>query len=254
MLLRGCYYISSLPDSFAKLINLRHLDIRDTPELKKLPSGMSGLRSLQTLPKVIIEGDNGFKLSDLKDLLHLRGRLDIEGLHNVRDRHEAKEANLHQKKDLEFLKLEWGKEFDDSRNKMKEYEVLEGLRPNCKLRNLKIWYYGGMKFPSWVGDSSFNQLTKVTLDACRNCEYLPAVGQLGSLRELYVSNMNEVKTVGVEFLASTSSFHGDAFPKLEVLSVIEMQSWERWSNSDADNGTRATVFRCLRQINIRSCP
>ncbi|KAJ9544146.1 hypothetical protein OSB04_023853 [Centaurea solstitialis] len=254
LLLSGCYELSSLPNSFAKLINLRHLDIRITPKLNKLPSGIGGLTSLQTLPKVIIEGANGFKISDLKDLLHLQGQLCIEGLHNVRDGIEAKEANLQQKEDIDFLKLEWGNGFDDSWNTMKVYEVLEGLKPHCKLRNLQILYYGGMKFPSWVGDSSFNQLTELTLDGCRNCAYLPTVGQLQSLQKLVVASMNEVKTLDIEFLASASSFHETAFQSLQLLIFYNMQSWERWSNNDDDNGRRVTSFPRLREISIRKCP
>ncbi|KAJ9544098.1 hypothetical protein OSB04_023805 [Centaurea solstitialis] len=227
LLLHGCDRLSNLPDTFAKLTNLRHLDICDTPLLNKIPLGLGGLISLQTLSKVIIERDDGFKISDLKVLLHLRGELYIKGLDNVKDGIEAKEANLQQKKDLDDLVMEWRDDSNDSRNKMDEYVVLEGLRPHCKLRNLKILFYGGMKSPSWVGDSVFDQLTELTLRGCRSCTYLPTLGHLQALRKLFVASMNELKTLGTEFLASPNSFHCIAFPSLEVLyarNSTEVQS------------------------------
>ncbi|XP_076899654.1 putative disease resistance RPP13-like protein 1 [Bidens hawaiensis] len=91
LLLSGCRLLSSLPNTIVKLINLRHLDISDTPKLKKMPSGLGRLTDLRTLSRVIIGGSGEFRLSDLKDLVHLRGLLSIEGLHNVKDVLHAKE-------------------------------------------------------------------------------------------------------------------------------------------------------------------
>ncbi|GJU43026.1 putative disease resistance RPP13-like protein 1 [Tanacetum coccineum] len=94
LLLHGCEKLVSLPKSFAKLVNLRHLDISDTPMLKKLPSGIGGMTRLQVLSKVIIEGSNRFNISKLKGKMELRGRLSIEGLHKVKDARQAEERSL----------------------------------------------------------------------------------------------------------------------------------------------------------------
>ncbi|KVI00626.1 Disease resistance protein [Cynara cardunculus var. scolymus] len=107
LLLCGCHDLSSLSISFVKLINMRHLDISDTPKLKKMPLGIGGLTSLQTLPKVIIEGANGFRISELKGLSELQGRLSIMGLEKVINPIQAKDANLQQKKGLVDLKMIW---------------------------------------------------------------------------------------------------------------------------------------------------
>ncbi|KAM0065236.1 putative P-loop containing nucleoside triphosphate hydrolase, leucine-rich repeat domain superfamily [Helianthus debilis subsp. tardiflorus] len=155
LLVRDCEMLSSLPVSFAKLRNLRHFDISGTPLLNKTPLGIGGSISLQTLPKVYIEGGKGFKVSELKDLLGLQGRLSIKGLDKVMNPIQAKDANLHQKEGLDDLEMEWNEDvLDNSRNSMIEYEVFEGLRPHCKLKTLRILFYGGIKFPSWVGDET----------------------------------------------------------------------------------------------------
>ncbi|PWA86764.1 Disease resistance protein [Artemisia annua] len=237
LLVRDCQFLSTLPVSFVKLINLRHLDIGGTSLLKKIPLGIGGLTGLQTLSKVCIEGDNGFQISELKDLLDLQGRLVIEGLDEVKDPTQATDASLQQKKGLHDLDLEWSGNFD-YRNSMVEYEVLERLRPYCKLRKLKILFYGGLKFPSWVGDSSFDQLIELVLEDCRNCTHLPTLGQLSSLRKLSVKRMHEVKTVG--------PFKGIAFPSLEFLEVEDMQGLEMWST--------AISFPRLQKISIEECP
>ncbi|GJX95703.1 putative disease resistance RPP13-like protein 1 [Tanacetum coccineum] len=129
LLLHGCEKLVSLPKSFAKLVNLRHLDISDTPMLKKLPSGIGGMTRLQVLSKVIIEGSNRFNISKLKGMMELRGRLSIEGLHKVKDARQVEEFELHTKH-LEDLVLEWSDVFDDSRNKENENEVFEKLKPH----------------------------------------------------------------------------------------------------------------------------
>ncbi|XP_023762373.1 putative disease resistance RPP13-like protein 1 [Lactuca sativa] len=254
LLVQDCYELSSLPKSFAKLINLRHFGIDNTPKVIKLPLGIGGLTSLQTLSKVMIEEANGFKISDLKELSDLQGQLFIIGLDKVINPIHAKDANLHQKKGLEVLEMEWSDNvFDDSRDETIEYEVLEELRPPPKLKILKILYNKGTRFPSWVGDPSFDELTELTLCGCRSTQ-LPTLGCLRSLKKLFVESMSEVKSVGFEFLAPVSSFIGIGFPWLEVLEFYDMEGWKRWSiNNGNEHGTPSSFPR-LHEISIRYCP
>ncbi|XP_071719153.1 putative disease resistance RPP13-like protein 1 [Rutidosis leptorrhynchoides] len=218
LLVCKCRVLFSLPDSFAKLINLRHLDMSNTPKLEKTPSGIGGLTSLQTLAKVFIKGANGFKISDLQGLVNLEGHLSIYGLEKVVDSQQAIDANLEGKKGLVSLDMEWGDIFDDSRNKQTEIEVIERLRPQGELNKLKILNYGGMKFPSWFANTSFEKLTGLTIKGCRNCTH----------------------------------FNGNAFPLLEYLEVSDMLGLEKWSNCDGDETTRS--FPHLRKICIGNCP
>ncbi|KAL8260496.1 hypothetical protein R6Q59_028449 [Mikania micrantha] len=252
LLLSGCSYLSSLPTSISTLINLRHLDISSTPKLKKMSLGIGGLTRLQTLSKVIIgEDDDDFKLSYLKGLLNIQGHLLIEGLHKVRNAVEAMDAKLHQKKGIFDLQLEWSDFFDGSRDEKNEYEVLDWLRPFEKLRRLRIEYYMGKEFPSWVGHSSFELLNQLTLRGCKNCKYLPALGLLLSLQNLCVEGMDGLERLGFEFLGHANSCDVVAFPSLEVLKFIDMKSWVEWSTCGGDT---VGAFPCLREIYIINCP
>ncbi|KAL7617010.1 hypothetical protein Lser_V15G03293 [Lactuca serriola] len=253
LLLHGCYRLSGLPKSFVKLINLRHLDITDTPKVNKMPLGIGGLTSLQTLTKVIVDGADGFKLSELQELSDLQGQLYIKGLDKVKNPIQAQDANIYQKKGLDVLEMEWSDVFDDSRNELVEYEILERLRPHHKLRTLKILYYKGTRFPSWVGDPSFDRLTELTLCGCTST-HLPTLGRLKSLGKLIVTRMKEVMILDFELFAPTSSFGDIAFPSLEFLEFDDMQGWQRWSTSGNNDDEPARSFPRLREISIKRCP
>ncbi|GJX12990.1 disease resistance protein [Tanacetum coccineum] len=114
--------------------SLKHMC--DTLMLNKLPSGIGGMTSLQFLSKVIIEGSNRHKISKLKGMMELRGRLSNEGLH---------------------------------------------------------------------------KLTQLTLRGYQNCECLPKLGCLGSLKKLFVEGMPKVVIIAPEL-----------FPSLEVLELEDM--------------------------------
>ncbi|XP_071718361.1 putative disease resistance RPP13-like protein 1 [Rutidosis leptorrhynchoides] len=144
LLLRGCEKLHTLPNSVIKLINLRHLDIRDTPCL--LPLGIGELKNLQSLSNVIIGGKNGLKISELKNLSTLQGRVSLEGLHKVTNVEEANEASLRQKKDIDDLEMEWSDVFD-SRDEKTEYQL-----PSLgHLQALKKLFVESMKNVATVG-------------------------------------------------------------------------------------------------------
>ncbi|CAH1440687.1 unnamed protein product [Lactuca virosa] len=94
--------------------------------------------------------------------------------------------------------MEWSDTSDVSQNEMIDYEVLKELRPHPNLKNLKIVVYKGTRFPSWVGDPLFDR-TELTLCGCKST-HLPTLGILRSHKKLVVKRMNEVKTVGFEYL------------------------------------------------------
>ncbi|KAJ0483662.1 putative P-loop containing nucleoside triphosphate hydrolase, leucine-rich repeat domain superfamily [Helianthus annuus] len=198
LIVSGCESLTILPKSFFKLKRLRHFDIRNTPLLKKLPLGIGELKSLQTLTRIIIGGNNGFAITELKGLKDLNGEISIEGLNKVQSSMHAREANL-SFKGINKLELKWD---DGSASETLEKEVLNELKPcSDKLKMLEVECYEGMEFPNWVGDPSFNRLVHVSLRACRKCTSLPPLGRL---------------------------------PSLEILRFEDMSSWEVWStNSEA---------------------
>ncbi|GKB47600.1 putative disease resistance protein [Tanacetum coccineum] len=244
LIIYGCRRLTKLPNSFSKLKNLRHFDIRDTPLLMKMPLGIGELKSLQTLSKIIIGGDNGFAITELKELKNLRGDVSIKGLEKVKNAMHAREAQISQKR-LSELEVEWSNLFDGSRKETLEKEVLDVLKPHTNnLKSLKVVSYGGVEFPNWVGDPSFLRLTHVSIRGCKKCTSLPPLGQLPSLKQLFIQGMHEVKFVGSELLGT-----GLAFPSLEFLSFNDMQGWKVWStNSDH------VVFPSLQELLIINCP
>ncbi|PWA90254.1 Disease resistance protein [Artemisia annua] len=229
LLVRDCRRLSTLPVSFVKLINLRHLDIDGTPMLKKMPLGIGVLMGLKTQSKVCIEGANGFKIYELKDLSELQGRLAIEGLDKVIDPTQATDASLQQKKGLDDLVLEWSRIFDDSRNLMVEYQVLERLRP--------YW--------------------------CVNCTHLPTLKQLSSLRKLSVKRMHEVKIVGPFqgiALPSLESLEVEdmqglemwstaiSFPRLQVISIRECPKIDKLSIGLLPSLNNLFICQCCEPV------
>ncbi|XP_023740359.1 putative disease resistance protein At3g14460 [Lactuca sativa] len=249
LIVSGCSYLKKLPESFSKLKNLRHFDMRDTPLLKKMPLGIGELKSLRTLSKIIIEGDSGFSITELKDLKDLQGKISFKGLDKVQNPMHAQEVNLSHRR-LSELGVEWSDVFDNSRMETVEQEVLNVMKPhNDNLKRLKIVSYGGTEFPSWVGDPSFHRLAKVTLNGCKKCTSLPLLGQLLFLKELYIGGMDAVKVVGSELLGTT----GLGFPSLEILCFRDMKGWEVWSTNN--NGVLVdTAFPCLQDLSIWNCP
>nr|KAJ0219344.1 hypothetical protein LSAT_V11C300149920 [Lactuca sativa] len=267
LILFGCESLTKLPNSFLRLKNLRHLDIRNTPGLKKMPLGIGELKGLQTLSKIIITGENGFAITELKNLQNLHGKISIWGLGNVQNETEARGSHLSQKR-LTELELDWGYGLLQTRLSMLEFavsfgdselnvfrketldkEVLTELKPQAdSLKKLEIVSYAGIEFPNWVGDPLFLGLTHVSIYGCEECTSLPELGQLPSLKELYIGKMSKVKVVGWELLGT-----GVAFPSLEILTFDSMLSWGVWS-ADNNGVVDAAVFPCLKELIILFCP
>uniref|UniRef100_A0A251SX78 Putative NB-ARC n=1 Tax=Helianthus annuus TaxID=4232 RepID=A0A251SX78_HELAN len=243
----GCKSLTKLPESFPKLKKLRHFDIRDTPLLKKLPFGIGELGSLQTLTKIIIEGDDGFAINELKGLTNLHGKVSIEGLHKAQSTKHAREANLSLKK-ITGLELQWVDVFDGSRIDTLEEEVLNELKPNSDtLKTLSVVSYGGTQISNWVGDRSFHELVDVSIRGCKKCTSLPPFGLLPSLKRLQIQGMDEVKIIGLELTGNDVN----AFRSLEVLIFENMSGWQRWSTK---NEGSAAVFPCLKELYVKKCP
>ncbi|XP_071731255.1 putative disease resistance RPP13-like protein 1 [Rutidosis leptorrhynchoides] len=244
LILFGCRNLAELPSNFSNLKNLRHFDIRETHSLNKMPLGIGKLESLQTLSKIIIGGENRFGITELKELNKLCGELSIEGLNEVQNAIDVREANFSQKR-ISELELKWSDVFDGLRKEQLEKDVLEELRPHSDtLKKLKIVSYGGNELPNWVVDPSFVRLSHVEIRGCKKCTRLPPLGQLVSLEELFIEGMDEVKNVGTEFTGTT----GVSFTSLKVLRFENMKGWESWSINCGD------VFPCLEKLVIGRCP
>ncbi|PWA42443.1 NBS-LRR resistance-like protein [Artemisia annua] len=247
LIVSGCYKLTTLPENFLKLKNLRHFDIRDTLLWNKMPSGISEMKSLQTLSNKVVVVENDIFISWLRNLKNIHADIYIDGLQKLQSARDILEVNLSEKR-VSKLHMEWSGVFDDPRNEKLEKEVLDALKPHSdNLKDLNIVSYGGKVFPKWIGDPSFHQLTSVSIQGCRKCTFLPPLGQLPSLKKLDIRSLEEVKVVDSEFLLGT----GIAFPKLESLRFSYMSGWEVWSTN---SGVVDAVFPRLQELEIADCP
>ncbi|PIN07728.1 Apoptotic ATPase [Handroanthus impetiginosus] len=243
--LNNCIYLAELP-SMKSLTKLRHLDISGSKNIKVMPPGIGGLTDLRMLSNFIIGGVNGSPIQELKDLVHLSGKLSISGLQNVVDPDDAKEANLSNKTSLRELILEWNTKFTELRDKDVETEVLNYLKGCSNLEILRIIGFGGTGLPEWI--SLCDKLVHVTLSNCRNSKNLPLLGQLAKLKELNIEGMEEVIGIGTEFCGDVSL--GVPFPSLETLEFKDMPKWEVWSFGQV----KFHRLPCLQLLKIERCP
>ncbi|KAI5392803.1 putative disease resistance RPP13-like protein 1 [Lathyrus oleraceus] len=247
LLLSKCFELTELPRDMGKLVNLRHLDIRGT-KLKEMPVQISTLENLQTLSDFIVSvKDVGLKIGDLGKYPHLRGNLSISQLENVTDPSHAFEANLMFKKEIDELELGWS--YTAHSNSQIQSVVLERLRPPTNLKGLIISGYGGDKLPNWLGDSIFGNMVRLSISECKNCSGLPSLGKLSNLKELFISKMQSVKSVDIEFYGSGSpSFQ--PFPSLKTLHFNHMDEWEEWELI----GGSSPEFPSLTHLSLGYCP
>ncbi|MQM14350.1 hypothetical protein Taro_047279, partial [Colocasia esculenta] len=168
---------------------------------------------------------------------NIRGEFAIKGLENLASVNEAKKACLDKKRNISSLHLEWDLQAASS---YIDGEVLESLRPSVKLLSLKISGFKGPSYPSWLGDLSFSRLYTIKLEHCGNWASLPPLGQLPSLKSLYISEARVVEYIGGEFFSG-------GFPQLEELTLEDMYNWKSWCGAqegDCPKLKKLSISRC----------
>jgi hypothetical protein len=243
LILESCSYLEDLPSNLVNLVNLRHLNILNADKLEGMPPQIGKLTNLQTLSNLIVRKGNCFPLKELGSLLHLRGTLIISRLENAIEPRDARDAKLIEKPGLTALCLEWSFNVEDSQDRKSELDVLNMLQPNEALEELTIKHYGGTKFPTWLKGHSFPHMVLLRIENCRQFTSLPPVGQLPSLKHLFIIGMASVKKVGDEFYGGSCS---QLFESLETLYFENMEEWESWSPSGE--------FPHLHELSIKNCP
>ncbi|XP_028074004.1 putative disease resistance RPP13-like protein 1 [Camellia sinensis] len=249
LMLRECRRLKKLPTNLGNLIDLRHLDTTNAYSLKEMPLGIGKLASLQTLSNFIVTKNNGLGIRELGNLIYLRGKLCLSGLQNVVVPLDSREANLNDKEGLDVLSMEWSVNSDDSRDGTVKTEVLDMLQPHKNLTELHIKGYLGTGFPTWIGDPLFSNMAYVSLENCENCASLPPLGQLASLKKLYIKRMSVLKHVGREFYGQGGA---KPFQLLETLSFKDMPEWEYWYTFEDDKEVQP--FTHVSELSIENCP
>lgn len=148
-----------------------------------MPKKIGSLKNLEILTDFVVGKESGSTVKELGSLSQLQGELCISKLQNLVSLEDAAEAKLEEKAGLFHLKLKWDDDNGDPKN---DRDVLEQLRPPSNLGKLKIKFYGDTIFPRWLGDSSFSNMLLLHLSNCKNCLYLPPLGQLASLQAISV--------------------------------------------------------------------
>ncbi|KAL7084071.1 hypothetical protein ACP275_14G202200 [Erythranthe tilingii] len=244
--LDGCLSLVGLPKCTSKLVNLRHLVLDIARQLQSMPEGIGNLSKLRTLGAFLVGDGEGTRIGELKNMNSLGGSLRLLNLENVLTREEAAEAYLCNKHGLKKIELQWS-DLQDEKNPNEE-EILNSLQPPSGIQELKILFYSGGVFPSWISNPSFGELVNITLYRCRYCDKLPSLGELPSLKVLNVIENNEVKEISSFFCRKESNEDHVAFPKLEKLSFDSMSELEKWT------GLTPGDFPCLSDLIIQYCP
>ncbi|KAL6328726.1 hypothetical protein AAG906_003412 [Vitis piasezkii] len=249
LILSFCGCLVELPVMMSKLIRLRHLDIRHS-EVKEVPSQLGQLKSLQKLTNYRVGKKSGTRVGELRELSHIGGILRIKELQNVVDGRDASEANLVGKQYLNDLRLEWND--DDGVDQNGADLVLNNLLPHSNLKRLTIQGYGGLRFPDWLGGPAMLMINMVSLRLwrCKNVSAFPPLGQLPSLKHLYISGAEEVERVGAEFYGTDSSSTKPSFVSLKALSFQYMPKWKEWLCLGGQGGE----FPRLKELYIQYCP
>ncbi|XP_050255792.1 putative disease resistance protein RGA4 [Quercus robur] len=266
LIIKSCYLLKELPKDLRNLISLRHVAI-DHRRIKQLPINMGQLTCLQTLPFFVIGQDAGHRIEEVGCLSQLRGKLSIYNLEHVRDKEEAKTANLVGKAGVQKLGFYWNRERDGNNN---DEDVLEGLQPHPSLKSLEIENFKGEKFPSWIlaRDNSsgglfvLDHLLEIRLKNCNKCNKIPTLGHLPCLKVLQIERMDNVTCIETEFYIyyggerSSNSGGGSGrnvvFPALKTLVLKYLPNLVEWKDA-MELTTIETVFPCLEELTIRYC-
>ncbi|XP_062008164.1 putative disease resistance protein RGA3 [Rosa rugosa] len=248
----NCHELKKLPEAMGKLTSLQHLHAKRDRGQLKLPKSIARLKSLRTLHLwVVIEGEGegegsgdeeGFRLSDLRDMDELQGKLWIAWVGKLKDSaaSDAEKAKLVNKKHLLHLGLLFYCEGESEGNQSTIQEaVLNALQPNSNLESLSISGYGGstLYYPNWT--SSLINLKSLAFSWCDVCKYVPlsVLGDLGSLETLRFEFMPQVKKVGFEYSLDHQVI---LFPNLKQLEFWGMREWEEWDHHDENDATSSS--------------
>ncbi|KAH7515275.1 hypothetical protein FEM48_Zijuj10G0009500 [Ziziphus jujuba var. spinosa] len=148
---------------------------------------------------------------------------------------------------LKELTFSWSDDTKDQEHAT-DMGVLEELLSGTELKRLNIIGYRGMKFPNcFRNPNTISSIVSIKLERCRHCQSLPALGELPSLKTLYIKQLDGVVRVNEEFYGTNGKF-----ASLESLSFSSMSAWEEW-NSTGVGVQDGEVFPRLRELLISDC-
>ncbi|XP_060975067.1 putative disease resistance protein RGA3 [Cannabis sativa] len=243
--LKNCNRLVRLPHNMNKLVNLRHLMIGGCNILREMPPEFGYMSSLHTLDRFVASESSG--VHELSNLINnLNGSLTIEGLWRTTNYSASKTTSkrviCEGKHNLHSLTLQC--------NILEDNEMaIERLQPPSNLKVLHMSHFDGVRLGGW--DSSLNNLVKLELNLCGQCQYLPKLDQLRYLEEL------KIKWVKAEYMCSSGEdddFDANLFfPSLVTLQIeycFNLKWW--WWKKEVD-GNKIRSFPRLSNLSIYHC-
>jgi Leucine-rich repeat (LRR) protein len=178
--------------------------------------------------------DKGHKIEELGCLKELGGELRIVNLEHVRDKEEAKGANLSGKSKINSLVLVWN---PSSGPRINEKDVLEGLKPHPNIRSLEIENYKGDEFPPWLLE-------------LENLVVLKLEGHFPHLEILELEKLDSLSNIFIGFRTMAAAL----CPALKRVSLKCMNNLMEWKVPEAAAGGMEVAFPCLEELEFNTCP
>ncbi|KAK9913080.1 hypothetical protein M0R45_036905 [Rubus argutus] len=256
--LSDCSDLEELPRDLKNMINLRHLMLRNCFRLNHMPCGLGELMCLRTLNRFALsrrQDKDSAGLGELKKLNELRGELEISYLRHGKDVSESNVANImNGKRHLASLTLQWS--YEGNEVNMDDDEMsLEALQPHSNLKELVVWFYGGVKFASWL--SLLKNIVNLQLHYLNRCQYLPLLDDLPCLKLLRFEGLSNLEYISDEDWggsdASSSTSTLPFFPSLEELNLYDCRNLKGWW-SPAGRRDQHQSFPRLSTLKIKDCP
>ncbi|KAG0548788.1 hypothetical protein BDA96_01G197500 [Sorghum bicolor] len=236
--LSGCR-LGKLPSRMNNLVNLRHLTAAN--QIISAITNIGRLKCLQRLPTFKVTRERTQSIVQLGYLLELQGSLQIRNLENIDAPNEAKEAMLCKKRQLSVLQLMWASDRDEV-NGRREEDVLEALQPHENLKRLDIVGWMGFKSPNWLENEWLSNLELIFLSGCNAWEQLPPLGQLPSIRIIWLQRLKMLRQIGPYGIGSQM----ETFQSLEELVLDDMPELNEWLWS-------GQTMRNLQNVVIKDC-
>ncbi|KAJ6804297.1 putative disease resistance protein RGA1 isoform X1 [Iris pallida] len=202
-----------------------------------------------------------FGIGQLKNLQQLRGTLCIDGLENVKDKAEASEALLKEKKHVDTLELHWKRRSSERDDGRMDEEVLEGLQPHPNLGVLKLDGYNGVRLPI-----DLELLPSLEIVDCDNLQQIPSLPRkLGRLVIRRCANLSEVpllppdlRVLKVHGCPKLVQLQPPVSCRIEDVDLEDCGGVEAMLSNMSENGSSSSSiqgvgFVVLRKLRIARC-
>uniref|UniRef100_A0A0E0IIF1 Myb-like domain-containing protein n=1 Tax=Oryza nivara TaxID=4536 RepID=A0A0E0IIF1_ORYNI len=247
--------LHAVPKDIIKLVNLQRLRLKDDliSQLGRVPE-VGKLTLLQNMPYYAVDDKPGRGIQELKNMNHLHGGLEIDGLRNVTSREEVAGAELAKKIYFDTLVLKWHESIRPQKhNSTKEMEVLEALRPSSNIKHLEVKFYMGDGLsPMWLRHDELSSLASLSINSCPNTTtlFLIEPSETGSSRSSSVSFQSLTK-LSITWCRSLTSLDNFLQPEcLPMIKVIQISNCEELASLPTNN---LVHFVHLEDLEICHC-